>query len=132
MYALDGNVDEKEPEPLSLRVFDISDPKNPVASGTYPVPIQPLSPTDMRVAGDNLYLSLSMQGIMAYDISDPLKPAEIGALPGVNFSGSPSLDWSDPYLIHGGMMLYDVSDNPTPELSSLANLPGAWAADAGG
>ena len=27
-------------------------------------------------------------------------------------------------------MLYDISDTPTPELSSLANLPGAWAADA--
>ncbi len=41
LYALDGNVDEKEPEPLALRVFDISEPSNPVATGTYPVPIQP-------------------------------------------------------------------------------------------
>ncbi len=130
LYALDGNVDEKDPESLALRVFDISDPSNPVASGTYPVPIQPLSPTDLRVAGNNLYLSLSMQGIMGFDISDPLKPVEIGILPGTNFTASPSLDWSDPYLIHGGMMLYDVSDTPTPELTSLANLPGAWAADA--
>jgi hypothetical protein len=130
LYALDGNVDEKDPESLALRVFDISDPTNPVASGTYPVLIQPLSPTDLRVAGDSLYLSLSMQGIMGFDISDPLKPVEIGNLPGTNFTASPSLDWSDPYLIHGGMMLYDVSDTPTPELTSMANLPGAWAADA--
>jgi hypothetical protein len=130
LYALDGNVDEKDPESLALRVFDISDPTNPVESGTYPVPIQPLSPTDLRVAGDNLYLSLSMQGIMGFDISDPLKPVEIGNLPGTNFTASPSLDWSDPYLIHGGMMLYDVSHTPIPELTSLANLPGAWAADA--
>ncbi len=53
---------------------------------------------------------------MGFDISDPLKPVEIGNLPGTNFTASPSLDWSDPYLIHGGMMLYDVSDTPTPEL----------------
>ena len=130
LYAMDGNVDEKDPEPLALQVFDISDPTNPVAAGTYPVPIQPLSPTDLRVAGNNLYLSLSMQGIMGFDISNPLKPVEIGNLPGTNFTASPNLDWSEPYLIHGGMMLYDVSDTPTPELTSLANLPGAWAADA--
>ena len=58
LYALDGNVDEKDSESLALRVFDISDPTNPVASGKYPVPIQPLSPTDLRVAGDTLYLLL--------------------------------------------------------------------------
>ena len=129
LYAMDGSMDEKDPEPLSLRVFDISDPINPEASGTYPVPIQPLSPSDLRVAGDHLYLSLSMQGLMAYDISDPLKPVEIGTLPGTNYTASPSLNWSAPYLIHGGMLLYDTSDTPTPDLTSLANLPGAWAAD---
>jgi hypothetical protein len=129
LYALDGSVDEKDPEPLSLRVFDISNPKNPEISGTYPVPIQPLSPLDLRAAGNNLYLSLSMQGIIGFDISDPLKPVEIGTLPGTNYTASPSLNWSAPYLIHGGMMLYDTSDTPTPDLTSLANLPGAWAAD---
>lgn len=130
LYALDGNVDEKEPEPFSLRVFDISDPKNPVAAGMDPVPLQPLAPSDLVVAGNYLYLSLSMQGILGFDISDPLKPVQIGNLPGMNFTGSPSLDWSDPYLIHGGMMVYDLSNSPQPELSSLVYLPGAWTADA--
>jgi hypothetical protein len=129
LYAMDGSKDEKESEHLSMRVFDISDPKNPVASGTYLIPLQNLAPSDLRVAGDHLYLSLSMQGITAFDISDPLKPVEIGTLPGVNFSGSPNLDWSDPYLINGGSMIYDVSGAPTPGLNSMAYLPGAWAAD---
>ncbi len=129
LYALDGNVDEKDPEPLSLRVFDLSDPKNPVASGIYPVPLEHLAPSDLKVAGDYLYVSLSMQGILGFDVTNPLNPVQIGTLPGMNFSGSPSLDWSDPYLINGGMMLYDISDKPTPELASMAYLPGAWAAD---
>jgi hypothetical protein len=102
---------------------------NPIEARKIPVPLLNLSPSDLKVAGDFLYLSLSMQGTLVYDISIPLLPAENGKLTTTNFTASPSLDWSDPYLIHGGMMLYDVSETPTPELSSLTNLPGAWAAD---
>ncbi len=129
LYAMDGSVDEKDKEPISLRIFDISDRMNPVGARKIPIPLQNLSPSDLKVAGNYIYLSLSTQGTLVYDISIPLIPAEKGKFTGMNFTASPSLDWSDPYLIHGGMMLYDVSDTPTPELTSLANLPGAWAAD---
>jgi hypothetical protein len=94
-----------------------------------PVPVLPMMPSDLVVTGDRLYLSLSTQGILGFDISDPLKPVQLGNLPGATFTASPSLDWSAPYLVQGGMIVYDLSKTDKPVMAGMAFQPAAWAAD---
>lgn len=127
LFALDGGVDEKDRDDLSLRVFDISDATKPVEVKKLPVQAMPMMPSDMVAAGDHLYISLSAQGIQDFDISNPLQPVQLGILAGGYPTASSNLEWSDPYLIAGGMYAYNLSDPTKLEQAGMAYLPAAWA-----
>jgi hypothetical protein len=60
LYALDGAVDDHDqPEPLSLRVFDLKNPQKPVEVKSIPLPqIKHLSPSGIYLDGDRLYISV--------------------------------------------------------------------------
>jgi hypothetical protein len=64
LYALDGSQDWQEPEPLSLRIIDISNPSQPALINSLPMPeLIPMSPSGIQVSGDWLYLGLGMNGL---------------------------------------------------------------------
>jgi hypothetical protein len=68
-------------------------------------------------------------GNPCFDISNPLKPVQLGNLPGATFTASPSLNWSAPYLAQGGMIVYDPSKTDEPVMAGMAFQPAAWVAD---
>ena len=123
LYALDGSQDWQEPEPLSLRIIDISNPSQLALISSLSMPeLLPLSPSGIQVTGDWLYLGFGMSGLKLYDIRDPRNPLETPTT-------SPS--WPMPYafklavdgsrLMVNGNMAYDISDPTSPNLVGVAN-----------
>ncbi len=131
LYALDGLVDDKDSAPLSLRVFDLSNPHQPVEAGS--VVMQGMMPgmlSGILVHGNHLYANLMMpMGVKSFDISDPVKPVEISGLP-MSFSGSPGMVQAGNYLFVGGTIVYDVSNAAQPTMVGAApGVVGAWDCD---
>ena len=122
LFALDGSPDWQEPEPMSLRIIDISNPAQPALMNSLPMPgLMPLSPSGIQVSGDWLYLGLGMSGLKLFDIRDPYNPVE---------TPLSSTSWRSPYahklavegsrLIMNGNMAYDISDPTSPNLLGVA------------
>jgi len=80
----------------------------------------------MVVAKDRLFISLSYLGVFTYDISNPQLPVQTANLPGTYPTASPYMTWSDPYLILGGLMIYDLSDIDNPVLAAYSTIQDAW------
>ena len=130
LYALDGVLDPKEPDAFSLRILDISDSANPVLIESIPIPeLQTLSPSDLVVAGNELFLSTGMMGLKRYDITDPQNPVDL-PVDKTLFPYVYQLHAELPYLIINGNQVWDISQPDTPEIIGYASeaLEG-WSCD---
>ncbi|MBE0697698.1 MAG: hypothetical protein IH586_12320 [Anaerolineaceae bacterium] len=125
LYAMDENVDEKQPEPISLRVFDLSDPRQPEEINTIPIPeiknrMGPILITEI----DRLYVGIPVQGILVYDISEPSKPERITTIP--IMTGVEGMGKDKQYFFFSGISAYNISDVHKPEFAGVFGGIQAW------
>ncbi len=130
LFAFDGSIDQDQAEPFSLRVLDISNGASPAVIRTIPVPqMQMMSPSDIVAAGDELYLSAGMMGLVRYDITDPQNPVE-SPVDRSLFPYAFQLHAALPYLVVNGNQVWDVSQPDSPELIGYAmEALEAWNSD---
>jgi hypothetical protein len=125
LFAMDAVIDEKNPEPMSLRVFDLLDPGRPAEVKTIPIPeMQPLAQVDMVTEEDRLYISLPMQGVLVYDITEPASPERIGVIPIT--IGMTKMIKDRQYLIVSGVSAYDISSLEKPTFAGSPGILQAW------
>jgi len=126
LYALDGAVDDHDqPEPLSLRVFDLKNPQKPVEVKSIPLPqIKHLSPSGIYLDGDRLYISVPMSGVLTFDISRPDDPRQSGLIP-VQV-GMTDIYKDGSYLFLGGTTVYDISSPEKPGFAGTTGNLQAW------
>lgn len=126
LYALDKNVDEKQPEPISLRVFDLSNPRQPKEIATIPVPeiTNYMGPT-LITEKDRLYINLPMRGILVYDISKPTRPERITTISITTGAGEVFKD--NQYIFFSGIGAYDISDINKPKFAGVFGPVQAWS-----
>jgi hypothetical protein len=130
LYALDGTQDMDhggQKEPISLRVFDLSDPKKPAAGIVIVVPgAQNMMPMDMTTDGNRLYIHLLMGKVLVYELKDPSTPtlaAEM-SLPG----GMQDVLVDGKYMFVGGTSAYDISNLNKPGFVGVTGNLQAWDA----
>jgi hypothetical protein len=124
LYAMDDNVDEKQ-EPISLRVFDLSNPRKPAEVNTIPIPeAQNLMGTELLTEGDRLYIGLQQLGVLVFDISDPSKPERIATIP--IMLGQTDMTKAEQYLIVSGIAAYNISNLPKPDFAGFYYFLQAW------
>ncbi len=130
LYMLDMNQDwrqKEKKEPISLRVFDIANPQNPSCVNTIELPgAQNLSPTDMVVDGERLYVRILPTGVLVYNLKDPSNPELETSIPFMG--GMPDIMKAGKYLFLGGIMAYDISDFEKPEFAGQTGTLQAWDA----
>ncbi len=112
LYALDSMVHLSElTEPLSLRVIDISDPRNPVAGVTIPFERNPMSgfgTWDVMADGKRLFVSMPPMELKVFDISNPVSPVDAGTYT-VYQTSSGKFDVKSNRLAAGALQVYDVT-----------------------
>lgn len=125
LFALDTGIDEKQPEPLSLRVLDLKNPGSPLETTSIHVPeAQNLMEKDMLIDEERLYISLPMVGVLVYDISEPAQPERIGNIP--IMVGMTDMIKNEQYLILSGATAYDISNIQNPEFAGTTGILQAW------
>jgi hypothetical protein len=125
LYALDENVDEKQSEPLSLRIFDLSNPGQPEEVNAIQIPeLENLAMTELLTEGNRLYIGVPIQGVLVYDISNPVQPKKIGTIPIT--MGMTDMTKDKQYLIVSGTTAYDISNLEKPEFAGVTGLLQAW------
>ncbi|MHC1781660.1 MAG: LVIVD repeat-containing protein [Anaerolineaceae bacterium] len=125
LFAMDAVIDEKNPEPMSLRVFDLSNPGRPAEVTTIPIPeMLPLAQVDLVTDEDRLYISLPGQGVLVYDISEPASPERIGVIPIT--IGMTNMFKDREFLILSGVTAYDISSLEKPAFAGTPGLLQAW------
>lgn len=130
LYALDGSVDMDkggQKEPVSLRVFDLSDPSKPAAKQVIPIPgMLNLAPSDLTTDGTRLFVRVIPNTVLMYELTDPAAPSLAAQLdiPG----GMPDLLVDGKYLFLGGIMAYKIADLAKPEYAGVAGNLQAWDA----
>ena len=125
LFALDKNVDEKKPEPISLRVFDLSNPQQPVEVNTIPIPeAQNLMKLIMLTDEDRLYIGIPGLGALIYDISEPSKPERMATIP--IMASMEGMIKEKQYLIVSGMSAYNISNLQKPDFAGSFLFLQAW------
>jgi hypothetical protein len=125
LFAMDKNVDDKKPEPISLRVFDLSNPRKPVEINTIPIPeLKNLMTTDLLTEEDRLYLSIPQLGVLVFDISEPSKPEQMATIP--IMLGQPDMIKEKQYLIVSGISAYNITNMQKPDLAGFFLFLQAW------
>ncbi|MGV8026629.1 MAG: LVIVD repeat-containing protein [Anaerolineaceae bacterium] len=119
LYALDISMGNEQPEPISLRIFDLSNPQEPIQVNTVDI-------TDLRqgwnhykmlIDEDRLYISTSPIGVLVFDISKPAKPELITTIP--IMTNSQGLSKNKQYLFADGMNAYDISNLEKPDVTGI-------------
>ena len=130
LYALAARGDSNGYAPL--RIFDLSNPTNPVVLGSYTDfgGIRPSHVHDAYVENNIAFLNLANDGMAIVDFSDNNNPFTLSTITnypsrGYNHSGWLSTDCSTYYLAdenHGfDMKVLDVSDLCEPEVGKTFN-----------
>ncbi len=135
LYALDGTQDFQEPDVLSLRVIDISNPLQAAQIQSIPIAeLKPLSLTDIQVSGDWLYLGMAMDGMKLFDIQNPSNPIEVTITTDSGIMPVPMrFALHDSILFVNGAMAYDISDPTFIRLIGMGVLPmDPWDSDVAG
>jgi len=123
IYSADYNAD--------IQAVDISDPFNPITYGT----TTPYSEycNDIEVSGNELYMCLDTDGVVALDRSIPSAPVVDGVFGGTFLQG---ICTTDDLLITmnywlGTVTLYDIATDPAdpPVLASIDDGPGTASYD---
>lgn len=120
----------------ALHIIDVSDPANPVITGTLPLTEIPLGLAIAEAEG-YAYLSLNWLGLMIVDISDPAAPVEVNTLYDLWMPGDIVVDYPRVYVADGqyGLQIFDMSDPYNPGVLGDADgegYPGGLAVDLAG
>jgi hypothetical protein len=125
LFAVDKNVDEKKPEPISLRVFDLSNPRKPVEVNTIPIPeAQNLMKLILLTEEDRLYIGIPGLGALVYDISEPSKPERMATIP--IMASMEGMIKEKQYLIVSGLSAYNISNLQKPDFAGYFLSLQAW------
>ena len=130
LYALDGAVDMDkggQKEPVSLRVFDLSDPLKPAVIQVIPIPgMLNLAPSDLTTDGSRIFIRVIPNTVLVYELTDPAAPALAAQLniPG----GMPDLLVDGKYMFLGGIMAYNIEDDSNPAFAGVTGNLQAWDA----
>jgi hypothetical protein len=125
LFALDRNVDEKKPEPISLRVFDLSNPRKPEEVNAIPIPeLQNLEYRVMLTDKDRLYIGKAGLGVLVYDISEPSKPERMATMP--IMASMNGMIKEKQYLISSGITAYNISNLQKPDFAGFYYILQAW------
>lgn len=130
LYALYGSIDPQQSEPISLRIFDVSNPLQPAEVNTIAIPNAfPMGLSDLLLADGYLYLSLPPQELKVFDLSNPARPVEVATHP-ILMGANPKMEKEDNYLFLGALMAYDFADPQSPRLAGYAGeVFEAWSCD---
>ena len=132
LFALDGTQDYQEPDVLSLRIIDISNPLQSTLIQSIPIPeLKPLSLTDIQVNGDWLYLGMGMDGMKLFDIQNPSNPIEVTITTDSGIMPVPMRFALHEYILFvNGSMPYDISNPTEIRLIGMGILPmNPWDCD---
>lgn len=132
LYALDGHVDNDDPEPLSLRILDISQPAQPVLVNSIAIPeFQPLFPSDLMAVGERLYIGIGYAGLKIFDIGDPFNPLEVLLPPDpVLTPYAFKMTSEGSTLFINGNMAYTIQNPDAPRMVGMApEVLEAWTCD---
>ena len=107
-------------------ILDVTDPTAPVFVGQTEVLEAVIN--DVAVAGSHAYLATDR--LLIVDISDPVHPVQVGALPYVYSTLGVTVSGSYAYLAASGdgLKVVNVIDPTHPTLSGSVDTPG-WASD---
>ncbi len=118
--CIDGSFLYLTTENTGLRIFDISDPDNPVETGYWPTPDRSFAVT---VADGYAYLMVRDHGMQIVDVSDPSSPVHAGSYnPDGPSVGSVAVAGDVAYVTRcgDGMRVLDISDRGNPvEIGSI-------------
>lgn len=118
--------------PPTIRIYNTIDTTNPVLLASLATPYGVNwggSPSEVRIAGNYIYLSCSSTGLLIIDISDPTTPFEVSRINN-NVSIYSSVAEND-YLYCAAyewtgqsfLRIYDISQPQNPELFSEIPIP---------
>ena len=117
---------ETEPYANYLRIVDVSDPHNPIVSGSIRIPGDVEIPWDVKVIEDYAYVADGAEGLQIVNITDPVHPVVVGSYdtPG-NATG---VFVSDDYAFiadhSNGVQLVNVLDPTNPTFLSECDTDG--------
>ena len=113
-----------------LYIIDISDPVNPVKTGSYSLPNS--NPNFVAISGNYAYLSADGSGLHIFDISDPHAPREIGNLV-INASRDIAIKGDYAFIanLSGGLYIVDISNPENPLELAVYKIPEekSWGID---
>ena len=130
LYALDGEIDPDQSEPLSLRILDISNSANPVLINSIQISeLQMMNPSDIDVTDDVMYIGTAMMGLKRFDITAPQHPVEL-PVDQTLFPYVYQVHAEPPYLVINGNQVMDISTSGSPEFVGYAREAlEAWVCD---
>jgi hypothetical protein len=107
----------------NLHLFSITDPTNPVHTGTYDTPD---IAQGIAVAGDHAYVADSYSGLQVIDITDPENPTHIGTYdtPGRAFDVEVAGDLAFVADEDSGLQVINIVDPANPTLFGSCSTPG--------
>jgi len=128
LYALDATTDmdhDGQKEPISLRVFDLSDPEKPKEMDTIPIEeARNLAMMDMTTDGERLYINIPPNGVIVFDLSRPDSPKKTASIPIQGGMADVFIDGQ--YLFAGGISAYNISKPEKPEFAGIMGNLQAW------
>ncbi|MDD4651151.1 MAG: SdrD B-like domain-containing protein [Methanothrix sp.] len=110
------------PSQPELRIFDVSDPYNPVSKSMYAIS----DPYGVAVSGSYLYVADGYSGLKIIDVSDPADPFRAGSCDTPADSRGVAVSGSYAYVADSdsGLQIIDVSDPYSPFIASSCDTPG--------
>ncbi len=127
LYAMDGATDKEQREPIALRVFDLSNPLQPIEVTRIPIPKANI--VGILVDDGHLYLSLAPFTLKIFDLTNPSQPVEV-ATHSLMSAGIPRIEKEGNTLLVGSLVAYDISNLKNPIFTGVAFVPGVLVSDA--
>eukprot|EP01064_Diplonema_japonicum_P011061 TRINITY_DN1833_c4_g1_i1.p1 TRINITY_DN1833_c4_g1~~TRINITY_DN1833_c4_g1_i1.p1 ORF type:complete len:1343 (+),score=266.81 TRINITY_DN1833_c4_g1_i1:30-4031(+) len=105
----------------SVRIYDITDPRNPVLSATHPG-----SGYGVFAVGSTLYIAKGVTGVEVVDITTPTSPALLGsvATPGNAMALVVTGGYAFVASMYGGVQIVDLSVTATPVVAGSFDFYG--------
>lgn len=105
----------------NVRIIDVSNPSNPVETGTY---LASGRPKGIHVEGDTAYVAYDTSGLKVLDVSDKWNPTEIGSFSTVGSFRDVVVQDDLAYIadLYSGLLILDVSTPSNPQNVGSVNV----------
>jgi hypothetical protein len=119
LYVMDGSQHCKQPDTLSLRIFDIRDERNPGKVAVMPLRDQnTLSYEDIVVKDQSVYIGSGQTGMDILDVSNPAQPGLLSNTPDARVSHKFAVEGETLFI--GDLFAYDISNLQKPSLKGYS------------